>query len=81
MLRKMAADPNNKPTVLCGLQYIIGTHDVLIDEHYTLYTSFCNNDCRNCYWLLDIDTDCLHVRIYYYLYQLFFESIGVLLEK
>ena len=35
MLRKMAADPNNKPTVLCGLQYIIGTHDVLIDEHYT----------------------------------------------
>ena len=34
MLRKMAADPNNKPTVLCGLQYIIGTHDVLIDEHY-----------------------------------------------
>ena len=37
MLRKMAADPNNKPTVLCGLQYIIGTHDVLIDEHYNRY--------------------------------------------
>ena len=35
MLHKMAANPNNKPTVLCGLQYIIGTHDVLIGEHYT----------------------------------------------
>ena len=35
MLRKMAANPHNKPTVLCGLQYIIGTHDVLIGEHYS----------------------------------------------
>ena len=35
MLRKMAANPNNKPTVLCGLQYIIGTHDLLIGEHYS----------------------------------------------